>query len=89
MCQNINTTNIITYKKANAILKREIRIKKRKALFEFTSDINSQTPVLTIWKKINRLCGLKTHIPIHCLVNRNNPADTYTNKYISKAQCGI
>jgi len=84
MCQNINTTNIITYKKANATLKREIKIKKLKALYEFTSDINPQTP------KINRFCGLKTHIQIHCLVNPNNAADTYTNKYdIAKALCGF
>jgi len=88
MCQNINTTNIIAYKKANATLKREIKIKKRKALYEFTSDINPQTPIPKIWKKINRFCGLKTHIPIHCLVNPNNAADTYTNKYdISKTLC--
>jgi len=88
MCQNINTTNIITYKKANATLKREIKIKKRKALYEFTSDINPQTP--KIWKKINRFCGLKTHTPIHCLVKPNNAADTYTNRYdIAKALCGF
>jgi len=73
MGENINTTNIIAYKKAIAILKREIK-EKRKTLYEFANP-NSNTI-----EKINGFCGLKTHIQVHCLVNSRNASDTYTNK---------
>lgn len=44
---DINTTNIINYKKANAKLKREIKIRKRTSMQNFTSEIHPNTPAVS------------------------------------------
>jgi len=71
--RNIDMTNILAYKKANAKLKREIKIRKRTSVQDFTAEISPKSSTLKIWSNINRFFGLKTRHNIYCLTDPNNP----------------
>ena len=50
-------TNLICYKRANALFKRESKVAKRKSFIEYTKDINPNTPVKILWDKVRALRG--------------------------------
>uniref|UniRef100_W8C2B6 RNA-directed DNA polymerase from mobile element jockey n=1 Tax=Ceratitis capitata TaxID=7213 RepID=W8C2B6_CERCA len=64
---NINPENIILFKKANALFRRELRQSKMKATTIFTSEIRPSTPTSKIWANIRTFCGLNNNTTIHCL----------------------
>jgi len=70
--RDISQTNIISFRRANALLKTEIKIRKREATISFTSTIQSSTPTSTIWNNIRRFCGLNQCRQIHCVNNTTN-----------------
>ncbi|KAI8116080.1 putative RNA-directed DNA polymerase from transposon X-element [Lucilia cuprina] len=47
--------NLIAYKKQNAIFRRELRKAKILSFKRFTEDIHRDTPISTVWDKINRI----------------------------------
>jgi len=55
--RNTTQEKIIAYRKANAFLKREIKIRKRESTTTFTSTIQANTPTTKIWNNIRRFCG--------------------------------
>jgi len=70
--RDISQANIISYRRANPLLKRKIKIRKREATIAFTSTIQSNTPTSTIWNNIRRFCGLNQCKKIHCVNNTTN-----------------
>lgn len=67
--RNITTENIIKYRKANALFKRELKIVKRTALSTFTTQIQPTTTTTKIWSNIRRLCGLNNIKHIHSIID--------------------
>ena len=49
--------NLMSYKRANALFKRESKISKRLSFIEYTKDINPNTPVKVLWDKVRALKG--------------------------------
>jgi len=72
--RNINTVNILEFKKANAKFRRAI---KEASLYNFTSDINPNSDPSRMWANIKRLCGLHPTKHIHAIYNPLTQ-DTYT-----------
>jgi len=70
--RDISQANIISYRGANQLLKRKIKIRKREATIAFTSTIQSNTPTSTILNNIRRFCGLNQYKQIHCVNNTTN-----------------
>lgn len=78
--RHINSENIINYKRANAIFRRQLKISKTESTKEFTSTINPSTPTAKTWANIRRFCGLNPVKNIHCLHNPfNNETTTSYN----------
>lgn len=69
----MTSVNLLKYKKANAKLKREIKIAKRKSVYRFTSTINPSTPIEQVWKNVRSFTGYKTKHTIQCLTSNYNP----------------
>ncbi|KAI3387413.1 hypothetical protein SNEBB_002003 [Seison nebaliae] len=52
--------DIITWKKAQANLRRVIRKTQRNSFREYVESINERAPITSVWKRINKLRGKKT-----------------------------
>lgn len=76
----MTSVNLLKYKKANAKLKREIKIAKRKSIYRFTSTINPSTPIEQVWKNVRSFTGYKTKHTNQCLTSNYNPNIILTNK---------
>jgi len=70
--RNTTQETIIAYRKANAFLKRGIKIRKRESTTTFTSTIKANTPTTKIWNNIRRFCGPNPAKQIHCITTNNN-----------------
>lgn len=59
----MNYTNYIKYKRAGALLRREIKTQKEKSINKFASDINPFTNIKTLWHKVGPLFNTKKRQP--------------------------
>ena len=71
--------NLVTYKKQNAIFRKEMRKQKIESFREFTAQINPDTPIGELWNKVNRLSNRTTTKRI-IAINSNNGIITDSNE---------
>lgn len=70
--KNMTDDNLVNYRKANAIFKRELKISKKLSVDKFTSEIKSSNPTGKVWSNIRRFCGINPKLNIHCISDNNN-----------------
>lgn len=82
------TSNLILYKKENALFRREMKKHKKISYENFTSSINKNSSVSDIWSKIRRLSNNNVNKQILAIENNNqiitDPsliADSFANKW--------
>ena len=63
--------NILLYKKANAVFKREVKLAKRVSFVNFTKEINPNSSSSQLWQKVNLLSGISTCTKIHSIEQVN------------------
>jgi len=67
--RNITTENIIKYRKANVLFKRELKIAKITVISTFKTQFQPTTTTTKIWSNIRRLCGLNNIKHIHSIID--------------------
>jgi ribonuclease HI len=81
--QNPTTENLIKYKKARAIVKKEIIKSKRKSWNEFLENLNPSTPISKVWKCIANLEGKFNNKKIYNIINNLEDAKKFMEKFYS------
>jgi len=84
--RDISQTNKVSYRKANALLKKKKYKSEKEAANAFTSTILSTTPTSTIWNYIRRFCGLQQskqnlNNTLHTTLDQHN---TYNTIHVPK-----
>jgi ribonuclease HI len=73
------TVNLIAYKKAEAMVKHEVKVAKKQSWVKYCSEITSFTPISLVWNKIGRLKNSYTH-QTYPIITDNNILTNTTDK---------
>ena len=77
--RNMVLVNLLNYKRANAVYKREIKAAKRASIYKLTSTITPNSPTDKIWQNIRNFTGYKSTTGIHCIASQSNLDTMITN----------
>ncbi|XP_017465627.1 PREDICTED: RNA-directed DNA polymerase from mobile element jockey-like [Rhagoletis zephyria] len=69
--RNHTSTNLIMYKKANALFRRSAKAAKVACFKKFTSTITASSSTKKVWADIRKLTGLPSHSPLSFLKSPN------------------
>lgn len=75
--RNLNNENLMEYKKANALFRKEVKASKRASFEKFTGEINPLSSSKKVWRGINKLSGNPGSININLI---QSPAGALSNQ---------
>jgi len=78
---NPSTSNLIEYKRKEAIAKRTILKKKKKSFEEFVGSLNNETSRKSVWQKINSISGKQKRIGNYPVGDFNMPETAKANLF--------